>query len=108
MALYLRIFPGRAFKYTVYGVAIFNILIGIAFTFVLAFNCSPVSLVWEGWDGTKKGTCINSSKAVLVHAGLNIAMDVVIVLMPIRELMHLQMSTYKKVGTALMFCFGFG
>jgi hypothetical protein len=108
LALYLRIFPGRTFRIATYIVALVNILIGIAFTFVLAFNCNPASFVWEGWDGTKEGTCIDSSKAVLVHAGLNIALDVIIVLMPIRELTKLNLSTKKKFGTALMFCFGFG
>lgn len=52
---YLKIFPGRA-RTLLWGTVIFNGLYGVTFMFLAAFQCSPVSYFWLGWDGEHQGS----------------------------------------------------
>jgi hypothetical protein len=51
---YLRIFPGKARK-LLWATVIFDCIYGIAFVFLAAFQCHPVSFFWTGWDGEHEG-----------------------------------------------------
>lgn len=127
LLFYLRIFTTRAFKIKCY------ILIGLtAATFissfmVLPFMCRPMNWFWTGWDGTK-GTqeehCININVETYTYAGINMALDILILVLPIpqvsslrhvniykRRLMRaqvigLQMNTKKKLGVLSIFTIG--
>lgn len=74
-------------------------------TFILAgvFQCTPVR---RAWQLDIPGKCINYNATAWANAGLNIFQDFLIVLLPIRELRSLQISSKKKVG--LYFMFGVG
>lgn len=52
---YLRIFPGNARKW-LWGTVIVNGVYGIAFVFLAALQCRPVSYFWTKWDGEHVGT----------------------------------------------------
>lgn len=65
---YLRIFSGPAQK-VLWGTIIFNALYGIAFCFLAAFQCTPVSFFWNGWDGEHPGKwCVIPDFIVALHS----------------------------------------
>jgi hypothetical protein len=73
----------------------------------MTFACKPVSAVWTSWDGTRKPDyCINQNTFYLVAAAFNIALDIAIVLIPIPELVKLELSRRKKVFLGAIFGVG--
>jgi hypothetical protein len=102
----LRIFPRKELRTKVYALTAFSLAYGVAFTLVGLFNCTPISYIWENWDGEHKGKCINFHIFAWAHAGINITLDILIIAIPIPELMGLSMSTKKKVQIIMMFSVG--
>lgn len=73
----------------------------------MTFACKPISAVWTSWDGTRKADyCINENTFYLVAAALNIGLDIGIVLIPIPELIRLNLSSRKKVLLSAIFGVG--
>lgn len=63
--------------------------------------------VWTSWDmETPYDHCINQSVFWFVAAGYNIAVDVYIVVIPIPELMKLNLSLRKKLMLVAIFSTG--
>lgn len=76
----------------------------IGFASAMTFACRPISSVWTSWDGTRKPDyCINQNTFYLVAAALNIGLDIAIVLIPIPELIKLNLSPRKKVFLSAIF-----
>ena len=75
----------------------------IAFTFMIIFQCHPISYAW---NRDLKDTCVDYNAASWASAGFNILQDILIVLLPIPELRILQLSARKKIGVHAMFGLG--
>ncbi|KAK2053307.1 integral membrane protein [Colletotrichum caudatum] len=99
----LRIFPGRGIRRWLWSVQFLNLLVCLAFVIVTLAQCRPFSYFWTGWDGEHEGMCINLSKLALFHVGFNIALDVVMLVLPITQVYKLKMDTRKKIGVIAMF-----
>lgn len=80
---------------------------GIAFLIALAFQCSPVSYNWNGWDGEHEGKCVKTNTLVLVAAALNIVLDAWVIALPIPKVLYLQASITTKVQVVFMFSVAF-
>lgn len=102
----LRIFPRKELRTTVYSLIGISAAFGTAFTLTCLFNCTPVSYIWESWDGEHKGKCINFHIFAWVHAAINIVLDITIIAVPIPELLRLSLSKKKKFYIIMMFSFG--
>lgn len=102
----LRIFPAQEFRRIVYMLIGASAACGTAFTLVCLFNCTPISYIWESWDGEHEGKCINFHIFAWVNAGINIILDVIIIAAPIPQLLRLSLSTKKKVYIIMMFSIG--
>ncbi|KAF2790229.1 hypothetical protein K505DRAFT_377667 [Melanomma pulvis-pyrius CBS 109.77] len=102
----LRIFPRKELRTTIFTLVAISTAYGIAFTIACLFNCTPVSFIWENWDGEHKGKCINFHVFAWAHAAINIALDVTIIAVPIPELLKLSLSMKKKVYIIMMFSIG--
>lgn len=102
----LGIFPRKELRTKVYVLVAVSLAHGVAFTLVCLFNCTPVSYIWENWDGEHTGKCINFHIFAWAHAAINITLDITIIALPIPELMDLSMSTKKKVQIIMMFSVG--
>ncbi|KAH8675278.1 hypothetical protein BX600DRAFT_431868 [Xylariales sp. PMI_506] len=106
LCLYLRIFTVHKFQ------IICHIFIGVVAAFGIScwvstgFNCIPISYMWESWDGLHTGTCMDTSLQALALAGVNMSLDVIIMLLPIPQLLKLQMNNRRKLGIILMFTTG--
>ncbi|KAF2851925.1 hypothetical protein T440DRAFT_447354 [Plenodomus tracheiphilus IPT5] len=102
----LRIFPRQALRRTVHVLIGISAAYGVAFTVTCLFNCTPISYIWESWDGEHKGKCVNLHLFAWIHAGINIVLDGAILAVPIPELLRLSLSTKKKVYIIMMFSIG--
>ncbi|KAJ5444712.1 uncharacterized protein N7458_008584 [Penicillium daleae] len=102
----LRIFQTRSFRYVAYTLIGVNAAIGITWAFVDSFRCLPTRLTWTGWTGEESGKCINFIVSILINCLVNIFVDAVLILMPIWEVIKLQLPFKKKIAVALMFLVG--
>ncbi|EGE05596.1 integral membrane protein [Trichophyton equinum CBS 127.97] len=102
----LRIFRSAPFRYATYAIIALNAAIGITWILVDTFHCIPVHLAWTSWKMDETGTCINFMTSTYVNGFVNIAVDTLMVTMPIYEVVKLKLSRRKKVGVAVMFGMG--
>ncbi|RII09966.1 hypothetical protein CUC08_Gglean005956 [Alternaria sp. MG1] len=106
LLFFLQIFPDKRFRATIWGVIVLNIASMIAFTFGVAFICTPVSFMWTSLDGKHQGHCGNNNALAFSHAGVSIVLDLVTLALPIGQIWNLQLKTKKKIGVLLMFSVG--
>ncbi|EEQ87665.1 CFEM domain-containing protein [Blastomyces dermatitidis ER-3] len=105
---YLRIFPSHKFKIACYVVMSVTIAYGTALVFAALFQCNPVHLAWEHWDGEHTNyKCSNINLIGWLSAAINIVLDIVIITLPVKQLLGLSLSVKKKIHILLMFGVGF-
>jgi hypothetical protein len=102
----LRIFQSRTFRYLAYALIGINAAIGITWALVDSFRCIPTRLTWLGWKNEESGQCINFINSILVNCLVNIFVDTILILMPVYEVIQLQLPLRKKLTVALMFIVG--
>jgi hypothetical protein len=72
--------------------------------FALIFSCTPTK---AGWDlSIQNPTCINRNALYFAVNGFNIFTDVVILLLPIRLVLGLQIPSRQKIGLLFIFMTG--
>lgn len=98
---YMRVFPSRGFHIACYACLCYCGLSATLFTFVIAFQCQPVSAVWDRFIS---GKCLDVNAIGYAGAILSIVEDIVLVLLPLPELRKLQIGSKQRAGVALMFC----
>jgi hypothetical protein len=104
---YLKVFPGRGFRYCVYALIALNLSYAIVFDLLLAFQCHPIQGAWRSWDGTFEAKCISINILGWTAAAINILLDLAVIALPLPELFRLSMSMKKKVQIVMMFAVGF-
>jgi hypothetical protein len=77
------------------------------FVIVTALQCIPVRIAWEHWDGEHHGKCISLNALGWASASVNILLDLIVIILPIRQLKDLAISRRRKAGVMLMFLGGF-
>ncbi|RMZ66270.1 oxidase [Pyrenophora seminiperda CCB06] len=103
---YLRVFPAKSFRVLTYSVMGVAAAYTVAFFFATTIQCWPISLAWTQWDGLHKGTCNNIHLQGWIAAAINIALDVVVMILPMKHLAALNMSLKKKIMVMSMFSVG--
>jgi hypothetical protein len=83
-----------------------NVLYGTAFILTSLFQCIPVHVAWTKWDGTGLVKCINANAVGWTSAAINIALDAIIVILPLLELTRLVMSWERRIHILVMFGLG--
>ncbi|KAI1858472.1 uncharacterized protein JN550_012605 [Neoarthrinium moseri] len=106
LCLYIRIFTVARFRWLCYILVGIVVAFGISCWVSTGFNCIPITFMWQGWDGAHVGTCMDTSKQTFALAGVNMSLDVLIFLLPIPQLLALQMNFRRKLGVILMFAVG--
>ena len=100
---YLRIFPGRGFRLACYAVML---IVGLytAWAFVSGYlNCVPVA---RFWDRTVPGNCLSFEALWFFNAGMNIATDVALMILPMPLLSQLQLPRMQKFALIGVFAVG--
>jgi hypothetical protein len=87
LAFYLCLMPDRRSRVVVYAGFAFVAAVGITFTALSIFLCTPVQ---RGWDKSVPGRCIDDASFLLSNAAFNMVADMVVFLMPVPTLWSLQ------------------
>ncbi|PYH89325.1 hypothetical protein BO71DRAFT_444651 [Aspergillus ellipticus CBS 707.79] len=101
---YQRIFPVRSMVITCRSVMCFLFAWYIAFQTTAIFQCTPIHHDWM--KKTTKGKCIDFVPFVITLAATNLCTDVLLLILPTREIWKLQIPTGRKIGLSMIFTLG--
>jgi hypothetical protein len=104
---FLRIFKSTTLRKWIYATIAFQAAFLFTFTFVIIFQCKPVSHAWRYWSKEHDGKCVNVNAIGWSIAVTTIILDFVVLSLPVQDLWKLTMSTSKKLYLMLMFGLGF-
>lgn len=107
LCLYLRLFPSEGIRRANWVLIAINIVYLLVFTFGIAFNCLPVSYIWNKWHGEAKGSCLNFNIFGICNATVNIALDLAVIGLPLHKIAGLSVSWSRKIMLLWMFGLGF-
>ncbi|KAK6210653.1 hypothetical protein LQW54_006002 [Pestalotiopsis sp. IQ-011] len=108
LCFFLRIFPNRWFRITVYAAIGFVACSGIALVLLQVFQCVPLDYNWEGWKGTfGSHKCLNVNALTYTAASISIFQDVCLLLLPLPLTVTLHTSWRNKLNIVVMFSLGF-
>lgn len=103
---YLRVFPDRTFRIVTYVVIGLNICYLIVFVLISVFQCRPLAGAWLHWDGEAIYHCNDINAQGWSSAIINMVLDIIVMLLPLKQLYNLNLSTRKKVYVICMFSLG--
>ncbi|KAL2027461.1 hypothetical protein VTO58DRAFT_111552 [Aureobasidium pullulans] len=106
LLFYLRIFPDWKLRRMIYGIIGACIAYMVVFIVATALQCIPVSMAWQKWDGEHQGKCLNLNAEGWASAIINIILDLIVIILPMRQLKDLAMSWRRKLGVMIMFLGG--
>ncbi|KAI5219526.1 hypothetical protein E4T46_06695 [Aureobasidium subglaciale] len=106
LAFFLRVFPQQNFRKIIYVVIGICAAYGISFVLATTFQCHPVPYSWKQLDDSYPGSCNNIHVQGWLSAVFNIVIDLVILVLPLKELYSLQTSLKKKLMVMVMFSLG--
>ncbi|KAI1337839.1 hypothetical protein F5Y15DRAFT_145830 [Xylariaceae sp. FL0016] len=108
LSFLLRVFSSvHAFKRVCYLIMSWVVVTAVVIIFMTAFQCWPVQYNWLGWKGDfGEQKCIDVNVLSFVAAGMGIAQDLIILLVPLPIIMQLEMPLQRKLFTFLMFSLG--
>lgn len=66
------------------------------------FACIPMESIWND----KPGRCINIHNFSLVMTSTELLLDILVMVLPIREISNLQMSIGRKISVSFVFLLG--
>ncbi|OHW93755.1 CFEM domain-containing protein [Colletotrichum incanum] len=100
---YSRVFTSKRFRLATKCFMVFLFTHGFMFLMLLVFQCLPIHSIW---DRSVEGHCLNVAAISYGGAACSILEDIVLIIMPVPELLKLQLGKKKK--SALVFMFGLG
>ncbi|KAI8236916.1 Ketoreductase azaE [Colletotrichum sp. SAR 10_86] len=106
--MYLRIFPGERFRTVLWGTQAFNLAIGVTFVLLGIFQCRPIHLAWTAWrgDSESQGTCMDVVIIAMVYSAIQVGLDIWMLILPLTQILGLNMKWSKKFGLMFMFSLG--
>ncbi|KAK6344400.1 hypothetical protein TWF696_008036 [Orbilia brochopaga] len=103
LSFYLGISPQKWYRYAVNSVLAFVVAWTVAVIFAYIFECPDPS---RAWSPEFPQGCVNLSALYYSSASINIATDLVILLLPIPVLHRLQIDRRRKVALIAIFSVG--
>ncbi|KAF4992794.1 hypothetical protein FGRMN_6896 [Fusarium graminum] len=103
LQMYLRIFPSRRFRQVSAVIAGVVIAWWIAICAVCIFQCDPIK---KAWLPLIPGKCIKLKASFTGNAIPNITTDVVILCMPVKQIIKLQVNMAQKLSLLFIFLLG--
>ncbi|KAK1641404.1 hypothetical protein BDP81DRAFT_310147 [Colletotrichum phormii] len=107
----ILLFLHRIFQHNSLGKAIwvtigFTLAYAAAFFFATLFQCWPINHAWLQLESDHLGRCNNIHLQGWLSAAFNIALDIVILALPLHQLYQLQMPLKKKLMVMVVFSMG--
>lgn len=103
LCLYRRLFDTRKFRCISLAMIIFNVCWFIPSFLGEVLVCLPVQSIW---NPLIHGSCIWYSTFWLVVLVVELVIDVILVVLPLREIAKLKLSTRNKVMLSVVFALG--
>ncbi|CAI7676271.1 unnamed protein product [Penicillium palitans] len=103
---YLRIFPDRKFRTATYVAIALNVSYWIAFILISVFQCRPLPGAWHRWYEEENYKCNHINAQGWAAAVLNMVLDIVVMVLPLRQLYRLNLSVKRKAFVICMFSLG--
>ncbi|EFQ32528.1 CFEM domain-containing protein, partial [Colletotrichum graminicola M1.001] len=105
---YHRIFGlvNQTFTTVLWFTQALNIIICVSFAVTKLNQCKPFSYSWEGWDGRHSGRCITLRPLLILHAALNLAMNLWMLALPMTQVLWLNLRKRQKLEVLFMFGLG--
>ncbi|KAK8000958.1 Satratoxin biosynthesis SC1 cluster protein 4 [Apiospora marii] len=105
LLFYHALTPDRYFRFAVTTMMTSFVLFSLIYIFISVFGCHPVS---AAWDPAKMATavCIDKGKFYLATTLTNVGMDSIVLLIPLRIVVPLQMPKRHKATLLLLFMAG--
>lgn len=105
LVFYLQLSPDNGFRWLVHGLITCFALYGVIYAFISIFGCSPIYAAWD-LAAQETARCINKTQFFLAASIANVFMDAIILLIPLRIVLPLQIPTRQKVSLVLLFATG--
>ncbi|KAI5465423.1 hypothetical protein BGZ63DRAFT_399893 [Mariannaea sp. PMI_226] len=103
LGFYLRISPDRMIRRSVHTLIGIVCIYTFIYIFLMVFRCRPIR---AAWDITVEGECIDNLVPMLTLSIANIIIDALILVLPIRIVIPLQIPLRQKVSLAILFATG--
>lgn len=103
LAFYLCLMPDRRSRFIVYAGIVFVGAVGVTFTTLAIFMCTPIQ---RGWDKSVPGTCVDEQSYLFSNSAFNMATDVIVFVMPIPTLWSLQLPLRQRLVLMATFTCG--
>ena len=102
---YITIFRSSTiFRKIANTVIILIIALGVAILISDVLTCRPLS---KYWNPLERGVCQDPIKSFVALSSCNIAIDLIIILLPMPMIWGLQMATMRKIELTFIFAIGF-
>lgn len=99
---YLRVF-NSFIRQVCFGMLVVVTLTSIAFLLVFSFQCTPTRAFW---DITLRGRCINIATINFAFLSINVATDIILIIIPIPIFKNLKMRKAEKRSLIFIFALG--
>lgn len=104
LLLYHRVFkPSRITAWAIYATLAFVVSYNISIMFAVIFSCTPVK---KSWDVTTPGTCIEILGLGVAGSVLNLAADLIILVLPMPLVWKLRLPLRQKMAVISIFATG--
>ena len=101
---YVTIFrSNKAFIRVAYAVIALILAFGVAVIPSDFLTCRPLS---KAWNPLQPGVCQNPTQSLIALSSCNMAIDLIIIILPVPMVWGLQMSTWRKLKLTIIFALG--
>lgn len=83
-----------------------NVSYWIAFILISVFQCRPLPGAWHRWYEEENYKCNHINAQGWAAAVLNMVLDIVVMVLPLRQLYRLNLSVKRKAFVMCMFSLG--
>jgi hypothetical protein len=104
LAFYYRMSQLRWLRIISVFIGAIIVAYSLALIFALVFACTPIKAAWDVTIPASR--CINRPAVYVLLAVLNIATDVMLLIIPIPMVWKLQMPLVQKIGVVIVFIIG--
>jgi hypothetical protein len=105
LILYLEIFPHERLRRYIHATMALNLGTWCFYQFSNIFYCRPISKVWD-WAHEHPGHCWNINQLLLSGGGVTVVLDIIILVLPVREILWLSLSLKKRLEILAIFVVG--
>ena len=103
--LYIVIFQSPWFRRYIYVIIGLVIAVGLVGILGVLLQCQPFAFAWD--KTIPGGHCLAALTGFRISAVLNMVMDIVVFVSPIKVVWSLQMNRRKKIAVTVVFGLGF-